>query len=240
MLDTVEEIQEFIDFRNAGGIQPPETLTIGRQVNSAAAALSGKLSALIVEDVDYNDVQSLVNAINTLASESQQAVSATERWNVYLEETAIPTALEIPSQGHDVLCKVNGIDNNKSAPFIGPIISKSEIQDLQSAVANVDSETDSTVALMAEINAILDTEVPGAGLSQDLINRANEEATKLQISIGLIGRAFTSVESLLNSAIQNKAESEAAFYQAVDFTIANSQLSDPAIKEAAEEIYPDI
>ncbi|HHY0551841.1 TPA: hypothetical protein ACVU5P_004160 [Vibrio parahaemolyticus] len=236
MLDTEDDILGFKQFVAAGGIQPPQTLLIGRDALARSQALLDDLVSVIVDENDYTQVQAFFDAVNNTHSVVQQTAAIVSEWNTYLEDTAIPEGLSIPSQGHDILCKLNDVDNDAPAPFTVPILQSSEILALQTAIIALEPVSASSVALMNEINdALLLTP---SSIPSDLIANSESQALELNDITDDVNSSSSLVSDALSLASQNKVEATEAYYQAIAYTIANSQLSDPAIKDAVSEIYP--
>ncbi|CAH0543021.1 hypothetical protein [Vibrio marisflavi] len=123
MLNTPEDLEKFREFNAAGGLKQPETLTKGLELKSQANALDKQYSDCVITDVDYDSagVGGLVDAINELVKETQDAENALDAWNGYIKLAADPTDLEQVAQGVDVRCKLNDVDNDQPCASIIPI-----------------------------------------------------------------------------------------------------------------------
>ncbi|HBN6266235.1 TPA: hypothetical protein L3N15_004217 [Vibrio parahaemolyticus] len=236
MLDTDEDILNFKQFVEAGGIQPPQTLLIGKDIVNRAQGISDSLSSVVLDENDYSQVNTFIVAVNNAIAVSDNVTNIVSGWNAYLEETAIPEGLSIPAQGHDIQCKLDGIENDSPAPFTVPILQDTEILELQNQISNVEPIVSDVVILLGEIN---DSLLLATGtIPSDLVAESESLATTLNNAVNTLSVSSSAVNNVLSAAETNKSNATEVYYQAIGFTIANSQLSDPAIKDAVSEIYP--
>ncbi|EGQ7810289.1 hypothetical protein I6Y99_004330 [Vibrio parahaemolyticus] len=236
MLDTDEDILNFKQFVEAGGIQSPSTLLVGQDIAVRAQAISDSLSPVVLDENDYSQVSVFITAVNNAITVSDGVTSIVSEWNTYLEETAIPEGLSIPAQGHDIQCKLDGVENDSPAPFTVPILQDTEILALQNQISSVEPTVSDVVTLMGEIN---DSLLLATGtIPSDLVAESESLATTLSSAVNTLSVSSLAVNDVLSAAETNKSNATEVYYQAIGFTIANSQLSDPAIKDAVSEIYP--
>ncbi|PMS91980.1 hypothetical protein [Vibrio parahaemolyticus] len=236
MLDTDEDILNFKQFVEAGGIQSPSTLLVGQDIAVRAQAISDSLSPVVLDENDYSQVSVFITAVNNAMTVSDNVTIIVSGWNIYLEETAIPEGLSIPAQGHDIQCKLDGVENDSPAPFTVPILQDTEILALQNKISNVEPIVSDVVTLMGEIN---DSLLLATGtIPSDLVAESESLATTLSSAVNALSVSSSAVNDVLSAAETNKSNATEVYYQAIGFTIANSQLSDPAIKDAVSEIYP--
>lgn len=245
MLNNPEDIEKFLAFSAAGGIKQPETLITGQRINAKAKVVYGQIEQIILSDANYKDTQPLIDALNSISTELKTTESTTSLWNAYLTETSTPVALEVPSQGYDVLCKINNSDNAVPPPFTFPITEKEDINALEQSVLAIEIQIDSALPIVAEINDIIDLgdipPLPGTPepvIPQELIDRAVAKAAELSAIEGSTSLITGALGVMVSTAKSNKQQATDAYYQAIDFTIISTQQKRPSIGAAVAEIYP--
>ena len=246
-----KDLARFKRFASSGGIGQAVNLTKGQAIKSDVAAMMASFSACMDDDADYvaGGVQSLTNAITSLSGELTDAHGKLDAWNGYIALAMKPEELNTVAMGVEIYRLLESIPNDTPAPSLQPILSKSELIALENAVRPVKAKEASIVSLMGQINGILAKPSDSGGsdsgggsakpsLPQHLKNQAATLTNELRSLIGTMATPAGVIGTMTTSAHAERAIAHTYFKKAVDFTIGENQLNNPAIMDAVKEVYP--
>jgi hypothetical protein len=245
---TDKQLEDFRQFNDAGGTSEAANLTQSKSLKSQASSTAALFDAATSEGADYeaDGVDILTNKIDALTGELNQAVSALSANISYLELATNPTDMQQVSQGVQVKNKLNSVSEETLAPSFAPIVSKSELSELDTAIASVATKSSSISSLMDEINAVLvvtPSEPPAPPVMPDplppeLIAQAASLASELEPLLGQVQQKAVVIQTMTANAITERTEAVALFNQAVSFVVCDGQMQSGITADAVGEIYP--
>ncbi|HCE1714492.1 hypothetical protein [Vibrio parahaemolyticus] len=249
MLDTQEQIEQFRQFLDVGGLKEAENLTRGKSLKVKCESLSEKLSGCVSEDIeDYQGASKLVATLKGLNGSVSATVATLTQWNEHLVLITDPTDLEQVSIGVNIKRKVDGTEDNVPAPSILPITSKEELKALEAVINGLSGHVDEAVSLMTQINGALTPPTGGSGtgggatlpppvLPPELANKAdalNEVMTPLA---GGVASSSKVIEAMIIASKEERTLALDYFTKAISFTICSNQTKKPSIKDATAEVF---
>ncbi|ELB2852170.1 hypothetical protein [Vibrio alginolyticus] len=249
MLDTQEQIEQFRQFLDVGGLKEAENLTRGKSLKVKCETLSGKLSGCVSEDIeDYQGASQLVVTLKGLNDSVSATVATLTQWNEHLVLITDPTDLEQVSIGVNIKHKVDGTEDNVPAPSILPITSKEELKALEAVINGLSGHVDAAVSLMAQINTALTPPTSGSESDNgatlpppDLPPELESQANVLNEIMAPLAGGMTSSSAVIDTMIiASKEERTLAlgyFTKSISFTICSNQTKKTSIKYATEEVF---
>lgn len=248
MLNTPQDILDFKEYQNAGGLQQPAsyhsaiaTIPLSEQAKSQ---LSGAVNNAI--DYDSDGINELPSTMTTLSNEADEALVAANAMVTYLSVAANPTDIEQVAIGVGIVRKLAGIDDNTPAPSILPITNSSKIIALHTAIANLHINIPDAVALMSKINTALTPApaippalpVPVPPLTDGLKQQALSMIITLKPFLGSITSRAINVGDMVGVATTERDVAITAFNDCIAFTMLSGQKQKPSVSDAANALYP--
>ncbi|EGQ8734735.1 hypothetical protein RGL42_004134 [Vibrio parahaemolyticus] len=252
MLDTQEQIEQFRQFLDVGGLQEAENLIRGKYLKVKCEILSEKLSGCVSEDIeDYQGASQLVATLKGLNGSVSATVATLTQWNEHLVLITDPTDLEQVSIGVNVKHKVDGTEDNVPAPSILPITSKEELKALEAVINGLSGHVDEAVSLMAQINGALTPPAPLTGgsdsdsgaalpppvLPPELANKADALNEVMAPLAGGVASSSKVIEAMIIASKVGRTLALDYFTKAISFTICSNQTKKTSIKDATEEVF---
>ncbi len=253
MLDTQEQIEQFRQFLDLGGLKEAENLTRGKSLKVKCESLSEKLSGCVSEDIeDYQGASKLVATLKGLNGSVSATVATLTQWNEHLVLITDPTDLEQVSIGVNVKHKVDGTEDNVPAPSILPITSKEELKALEAVINGLSGHVDAAVSLMAQINGALTPPAPPTGgsgsdggatlpppvLPPELANKADALNEVMAPLAGGVASSSKVIEAMIIASREERTLALDYFTKAISFTICRNQTKKTSIKDATAEVFP--
>ncbi|EGQ7904702.1 hypothetical protein [Vibrio alginolyticus] len=249
MLDTQEQIEQFRQFLDVGGLKEAENLTRGKSLKVKCESLSGKLSGCVSEDIeDYQGASQLVVTLKGLNDSVSATVATLTQWNEHLVLITDPTDLEQVSIGVNIKHKVDGTEDNVPAPSILPITSKEELKALEAVINGLSGHVDAAVSLMARINTALTpptggsesdngATLPPPDLPPELESQANTLNEIMAPLAGGVTSSSTVIDAMIIASKEERTLALGYFTKAISFTICSNQTKKTSIKDATEEVF---
>ncbi|HHX8568409.1 TPA: hypothetical protein ACVO0S_001616 [Vibrio alginolyticus] len=249
MLDRQEQIEQFRQFLDVGGLKEAENLTRGKSLKVKCESLSGKLSGCVSEDIeDYQGASQLVVTLKGLNDSVSATVATLTQWNEHLVLITDPTDLEQVSIGVNIKHKVDGTEDNVPAPSILPITSKEELKALEAVINDLSGHVDAAVSLMAQINTALTSPTSGSESDNgatlpppDLPPELESQANALNEIMAPLAGGVTSSSAVIDTMIiaskQERTLALGYFTKAISFTICSNQTKKTSIKDATAEVF---
>ncbi|MCR9352133.1 hypothetical protein [Vibrio alginolyticus] len=249
MLDTQEQIEQFRQFLDVGGLKEAENLTRGKSLKVKCESLSGKLSGCVSEDIeDYQGTSQLVVTLKGLNDSVSATVATLTQWNEHLVLITDPTDLEQVSIGVNIKHKVDGTEDNVPAPSILPITSKEELKALEAVINGLSGHVDAAVSLMAQINTALTPPTSGSesdngatlpppDLPPELESQANALNENMAPLTGGVTSSSKVIEAMIIASKEERTLALDYFTKAISFTICSNQTKKTSIKDATEEVF---
>lgn len=249
MLDTQEQIEQFRQFLDVGGLKEAENLTLGKSLKVKCESLSGKLSGCVSEDIeDYQGASQLVVTLKGLNDSVSATVATLTQWNEHLVLITDPTDLEQVSIGVNITHKVDGTEDNVPAPSILPITSKEELKALEAVINGLSDHVDAAVSLMAQINTALTPPTSGSesdngatlpppDLPPELESQANALNENMAPLAGGVTSSSTVIDAMIIASKEERTLALGYFTKAISFTICSNQTKKTSIKDATAEVF---
>ncbi len=249
MLDTQEQIEQFRQFLDVGGLQEAENLTRGKSLKVKCESLSGKLSGCVSEDIeDYQGASQLVATLKGLNSSVSATVATLTQWNEHLVLITDPTDLEQVSIGVNIKHKVDGTEDNVPAPSILPITGKEELKALEAVINGLSGHVDAAVSLMAQINTALTPPTSGSesdngatlpppDLPPELESQANALNEIMAPLAGGVTSSSTVIDAMIIASKEERTLALGYFTKAISFTICSNQTKKTSIRDATAEVF---
>lgn len=249
MLDTQEQIEQFRQFLDLGGLKEAENLTRGKSLKVKCESLSEKLSGCVSEDIeDYQGASKLVATLKGLNGSVSATVATLTQWNEHLVLITDPTDLEQVSIGVNVKHKVDGTEDNVPAPSILPITSKEELKALEAVINGLSGHVDAAVSLMAQINTALTPPTSGSesdngatlpppDLPPELESQANALNEIMAPLAGGVTSSSTVIDAMIIASKEERTLALGYFTKAISFTICSNQTKKTSIKDATAEVF---
>jgi len=249
MLDTQEQIEQFRQFLDVGGLKEAENLTRGKSLKVKTESLSGKLSGCVSEDIeDYQGASQLVVTLKGLNDSVSATVATLTQWNEHLVLITDPTDLEQVSIGVNIKHKVDGTEDNVPAPSILPITSKQELKALEAVINGLFGHVDAAVSLMAQINTALTPPTSGSesdngatlpppDLPPELESQANALNELMAPLAGGVTSSSTVIDTMIIASKEERTLALGYFTKAISFTICGNQTKKTSIKDATKEVF---
>ncbi|EGR0722455.1 hypothetical protein [Vibrio alginolyticus] len=249
MLDTQEQIEQFRQFLDVGGLKEAENLTRGKYLKVKCESLSEKLSGCVSEDIeDYQGASKLVATLKGLNGSVSATVATLTQWNEHLVLITDPTDLEQVSIGVNIKHKVDGTEDNVPAPSILPITSKEELKALEAVINGLSGHVDAAVSLMAQINTALTPPTSGSesdngatlpppDLPPELESQANALNEIMAPLAGGVTSSSTVIDAMIIASKEERTLALGYFTKAISFTICSNQTKKTSIKDATAEVF---
>lgn len=249
MLDTQEQIEQFRQFLDVGGLKEAENLTRGKSLKVKCESLSGKLSGCVSEDIkDYQGASQLVVTLKGLNDSVSATVATLTQWNEHLVLITDPTDLEQVSIGVNIKHKIDGTEDNVPAPSILPITSKEELKALEAVINGLSGHVDAAVSLMAQINTALTPPTSGSesdngatlpppDLPPELESQANALNEIMAPLAGGVTSSSTVIDAMIIASKEERTLALGYFTKAISFTICSNQTKKTSIKDATAEVF---
>ncbi|EGQ9764943.1 hypothetical protein FWP46_21150 [Vibrio alginolyticus] len=249
MLDTQEQIEQFRQFLDVGGLKEAENLARGKSLKVKCESLSGKLSGCVSEDIeDYQGASQLVVTLKGLNDSVSATVATLTQWNEHLVLITDPTDLEQVSIGVNIKHKVDGTEDNVPAPSILPITSKEELKALEAVINGLSGHVDAAVSLMAQINTALTPSTSGSesdngatlpppDLPPELESQANALNEIMAPLAGGVTSSSTVIDAMIIASKEERTLALGYFTKAISFTICSNQTKKTSIKDATVEVF---
>ncbi|EHA1100059.1 hypothetical protein RAL72_003419 [Vibrio alginolyticus] len=249
MLDTQEQIEQFRQFLDVGGLKEAENLTRGKSLKVKCESLSGKLSGCVSEDIeDYQGASQLVVTLKDLNDSVSATVATLTQWNEHLVLITDPTDLEQVSIGVNIKHKIDGTEDNVPAPSILPITSKEELKALEAVINGLSGHVDAAVSLMAQINTALTPPTSGSesdngatlpppDLPPELESQANALNENMAPLAGGVTSSSTVIDAMIIASKEERTLALGYFTKAISFTICSNQTKKTSIKYATGEVF---
>lgn len=249
MLDRQEQIEQFRQFLDVGGLKEAENLTRGKSLKVKCESLSGKLSGCVSEDIeDYQGASQLVVTLKGLNDSVSATVATLTQWNEHLVLITDPTDLEQVSIGVNIKHKVDGTEDNVPAPSIFPITRKEELKALEAVINGLSGHVDAAVSLMAQINTALTpptsggesdngATLPPPDLPPELESQANALNEIMLPLAGGVTSSSTVIDAMIIASKEERTLALGYFTKAISFTICSNQTKKTSIKDATAEVF---
>lgn len=250
MLNNPQEIEDFKKFQSAGGLQQPPSYHVAIATVPLAEQAKNQLAGAVNSELDYNadGISELPEALLTLSSEADEALSSANAMITYLGLAANPTDIEQVAIGVGIIRKLAGTDLDAPAPSMLPITNADDITALKANLVTLNGASADAITLMDKINTAITPApaippapvLPAPPLSDDLKQKALDMITALKPLLGTVSAKAQAASKLVSLATTERQAAITAFNDCIAFTMLNGQKSKPSVSDAANAIYPKV
>lgn len=248
MLNNEQEIIDFKEYKNLGGLQKPLNYTIAKNIISLSEEIKNNITASINNDLNYNSdgIQELPIVLKSISAKLEQAIQSSKSLIDYLDLAATPTDIEQVAIGVNIIRKLNNVDDLEPAPSMLPITEKTVINGLKDSLSNNSNVIKTATDLMIQINTAITplppvppaTTSPQNPLPSDLKSKALSMVNTIKPVERDISEKVNLIIDLVSSAKNERDKAIIEFKSCIEFTLLNSQKNKPSVSGAATAIYP--
>lgn len=246
MLDKDYQLTAYQELTAAGGLQTPQSETLSSSASTAAAALAGSLTGLVVSTVSYPDsVTEFVSGITAAASTLKAwAEQATTHATLISDNANLSTLLQL-NIGWDVYCRANSQDVTE-LPISTAIADTATPEALVTAVGTLDIS--SLAAAMDDVNETLSsassasttttTTATAVSLSEAQINALESAWEAFAALLSTATSAYSALQAVYTEASESVTTATTAYTNAVNTALAEASASNTSTASAVAALVP--